>query len=385
MSTGIKRLSMIAILIAGSLGGHAASAFSFTDLAGVGGSNSSANAINNLGQVVGRSDTGYRTPTLWDGMTTTALMGVGEARSISDSGLIAGHIFFAGEGRTGVVWSTADLGNFPLTLATEDAINCPGPGSDCPYNSDAFAINNSGKTVGWSAGGWNSDEAGGGSITRWNGAAANWLETTPTPLGLGGSANAINSMDHIAGWTGSVDAKQAFFWNGSGASALSTLGGDYSEARALNDANQVVGWAMLSGNSSAHAVLWADSGVTDLGALGGVSSSANAINQAGQAVGYFEDAHGVRHAALWRSGIGKDLNSFLDQSVVDAGWVLTEANGINDHGWIVGNASNALLGVSHGFILAVPEPETYPLFLTGLLVITVAGRRRKAASAGTAQ
>lgn len=377
MSTGIKRLSMIAVLIVGLLGGQAASAFSFTDLAGVGGSNSSANSINNLGQVVGRSDTGYRTPTLWDGATTTALMGVGEARSISDSGLIAGHIFFAGEGRTGVVWSTADFGNFPLTLATEDAINCPGPGSDCPYNSDAFAINNGGKTVGWSAGGWNSDEAGGGSITRWNGVAVNWLETTPTPLGLGGSANAINNLDHVAGWTGSVDAKQAFYWNGSSASALSTLGGDFSEARALNDANQVVGWAMLSGNSSAHAVLWAGSAVNDLGTLGGISSSANAINLAGQVVGYFDDAQGVRHAALWQGGLAADLNSFLDQSVVDAGWVLTEANGINDQGWIVGNATNAMLGVSHGFILAVPEPETYLMLLSGLVAIGAINRRRK--------
>jgi len=41
-----------------------------------------------------------------------------------------------------------------------------------------------------------------------------------------------------------------------------------------------------------------------------------------------------------------DLNSFLDARTVSEGWVLTEAMGINDKGWIVGTAYNSTSGVN---------------------------------------
>ena len=44
----------------------------------------------------------------------------------------------------------------------------------------------------------------------------------------------------------------------------------------------------------------------------------------------------TRHAVLWKDGRMVDLNSLIDPS---SGWVLSEANGINDLGQIVGGGS----------------------------------------------
>ena len=88
-----------------------------------------------------------------------------------------------------------------------------------------------------------------------------------------------------------------------------------------------------------------------------------------------------RHATLWNGSVLTDLNSFLDASTVSAGWVLNEAYGINDNGWIVGYASNSLLGInSHAFLMsiaAVPEPDSYAMMLMGLGLIGFVARRRK--------
>jgi hypothetical protein len=74
-----------------------------------------------------------------------------------------------------------------------------------------------------------------------------------------------------------------------------------------------------------------------------------------------------------------DLNIYLDKSLVDAGWVLTGADDINDQGWIVGSAYNNLTQQSHGFLMApIPEPETYAMLLAGLgLMAAVVSRSRR--------
>ena len=65
-----------------------------------------------------------------------------------------------------------------------------------------------------------------------------------------------------------------------------------------------------------------------------------------------------------------DLNSFLDASMANAGWVLERAYDINDNGWIVGDARIGQSGENHAFLLApIPEPETYALMLAGLVLV----------------
>jgi len=99
-------------------------------------------------------------------------------------------------------------------------------------------------------------------------------------------------------------------------------------------------------------------------------------------VGYSNTSDNVSHATLWNGTTIIDLNSFLSASDVSAGWVLTNAFGINDQGWIVGVAENTLTGLPArqeyvGFVLAtVPEPETLLLLLTALAAMGVASRRK---------
>ena len=49
---------------------------------------------------------------------------------------------------------------------------------------------------------------------------------------------------------------------------LGTLGGPASQAKAINDKNQVVGWSQTA-DGDGHAFLWEDGLMTDLGHLGG--------------------------------------------------------------------------------------------------------------------
>jgi len=64
------------------------------------------------------------------------------------------------------------------------------------------------------------------------------------------------------------------------------------------------------------------------------------MNNMGQVVGSsFTTGNSANHATLWNGTTAFNLNSFLDATTIDAGWVLTAAKGINDNGWIVGNAS----------------------------------------------
>ena len=82
--------------------------------------------------------------------------------------------------------------------------------------------------------------------------------------------------------------------------------------------------------------------ITDLGTLGGKTSRATAINNRGEVIGKAETASGVSHAFLWSNGVMHDLGSPGGES---------EANGINDHGQVVGGFSlRGLLSPSRAFL-----------------------------------
>ena len=225
----------------------AAQTYTFTDLGTLGGTNSSAAAINNAGQIVGRADIYNNAAfhaTLWNETTAT------------------------------------DLGTLGGTY------------------SGATAINNVGQVAGYS----NISGSSTTHATLWNHTAV----TDLTPGGSGSAASAINDVGQVAGYT-SANEYRATLWNGTTQTDLGTLGGRSSLAYGINSAGQVVGWSYTADNATGHAALWDATTMTDLGTQGGTYGAGNtymsfatAINNAGQIAGYARTTYNENyHAAVW--------------------------------------------------------------------------------------
>ncbi|MCW3095228.1 MAG: hypothetical protein JWL77_846 [Chthonomonadaceae bacterium] len=139
---------------------------------------------------------------------------------------------------------------------------------------------------------------------------------------------------------------------------LGSLAGQkgWSEAFGINNQGQVVGFSNVSEGGS-HAVLFTHGKMIDLGLLPHQSrSEAHGINNLGDIVGGAGEDVRDSHAFLYRHHKMIDVNSFLP---ADSGWVLTQANGINDRGQIVG--SGIYQGKKRAFLLsplgAHPSPD----------------------------
>ena len=196
----------------------------------------------------------------------------------------------------------------------------------------------------------------------------------------------------------------ATVWDGLTATDIHPVDGGTSHARSINDAGQIAGevngivtrWdhgtvsylgngtaaginslGAVAGTSNGNVMVWDTLGAHNLGA-----GTAGAINALGQVVG---SANG--RATLWSDGLVYDLNSFLSAAVLNAGWLLYEATGINDAGYIAANGYNSLLGVRQGYLLSpasllapVPEAQTWAMLLAGLCLVGVTTRRRQIAA-----
>jgi probable HAF family extracellular repeat protein len=149
-----------------------------------------------------------------------------------------------------------------------------------------------------------------------------------------------------------------------------------SEARDINDSEQVVGFAYFpvaepTGTGARAQGYLYDHGVAiGLGTLGGDYSTAYAINNRSQVVGHSKTASGSTHAYLYDEGVMTDLNSLISPTL---GWELLFAQDINDSGQIVGYG--LIGGQGHAFLLTpVPEPRTLSLIILAACVAVTAFR-----------
>ena len=115
---------------------------------------------------------------------------------------------------------------------------------------------------------------------------------------------------------------------------LGTLGGQESEARAINERMQIVGWADTrakdkEGEPIRHAFLWEKGKMLDL-TPDGSASAATGINGRGQVVGWVAGKDGP-HAALWEKGKMRDLGIIVPDSLPLA---------MNDRGQVVGTRAD---------------------------------------------
>lgn len=212
---------------------------------------------------------------------------------------------------------------------------------------------------------------------------------TMTDLGtLGGTDSMgydVNIAGQVTGYsstgirTPSGDIYHAFLYSNGAMTDLGALeGGNNSMGMSINDSGQVSGFSGTGGDfNNPHAFLYSNGIMNDLGTLSGSTNSyGHGINSAGQVVGMDSLYYGsgvYYRAFLYSNGSMTDLNTLIDPA---AGWSLTTASDINDAGQIVGYGSIA--GETRAFLLTpVPEPETYAMFLAGLVLVGhIAGRRK---------
>src|SRR5437667_90547 len=168
---------------------------------------------------------------------------------------------------------------------------------------------------------------------------------------LGGdtsNAYGINNLGVIAGYSYNASGNfLGFIYQNGTMTPIGTLGGSWSIAYAINDQNQIAGQAYTRGNRAAHAFRLSDGQMVDLGSLGGSSSWGLAINNSGTVVGFANTRSNEYHAFVsTNGGRMQDLNRLIPSNT---GWVLGEANGINDVGQIVGYGT--IHGQTHAFLL----------------------------------
>jgi|GEM_PF-4626368 chitinase len=157
----------------------------------------------------------------------------------------------------------------------------------------------------------------------------------PTFGGNESQAIAINELNDVVGFTRNEDGKLRAFGIPAGNIAqmtdLGDLGGGAAHARDINNNRIITGYSKVD-DEYWHAFSYSvESGMIDLGTFGGNESRGYAINDAGHIVGQSEYPDGTLHGFVWMDGAMYDLNNYI---VPDIDVTITNAKGINSDGSI---------------------------------------------------
>jgi len=359
----------------------AASSYVLTDLGALpNGTSSAALAINQLGVITGCSTTiGGATHafTYYNGtMTDLGVVKGGNSsigRAINADGVVAGNSTYLVTftvpnvlGKLAVVFSDNKVTAYG-NIANVVIGNSNGTST---LSSIAQGINDAGRVVG-------TQQILTGANVVTEGGVFNGTGFKPmhdfTNSGQTSNTTAINSQNDMVGSavpTGTSDLQpRAILVTGSNTVAhnLGLLnGGNFSEARAVNDSDQVAGLASTNGLSGNHAFLYDNGQLTDLGTLGGSTSRADAINGVGDVVGE-ADTNVETHAFLYSGGPMLDINSLTITGA--SGYKFSEAFGINDAGQIVGLCFTPSQ-TTHAFLLTPSTEAGRPIVGTPMVKTT---------------
>lgn len=301
-----------------------AQTYTVTNIGTLGGNDSVALSINDLGEVVGYSKTAdgdvHAFRYFRDALFDVSTLGGKESYAyvITNSGILLGD----SKTSDGLLRPFIGAPNSPL-------LNL----GDGPHLfSSARGANNVGQVVGFRV---VTDEHG-----KFHKRA--YLYTTHRTIDLGtfggkqSDAIAINDAGMVVGhfYTQYHDGpRRAVLYHAGKAVEIGTFGGNSSTGVAINTAGQVVGYAETPGGDQL-AFLFAHGKMNNLGTLqGGTQSFAYGIDDRGRIVGASDAKDSPLRAFIYTDGVMQDLNKLIP---ADSGWLLTEAKGINDSGQIVG-------------------------------------------------
>jgi len=300
---------------------------------GLGGPNSAAFGVNELGLTVGEAETsvynsedfcGFNAygfpsstacvPFLWqNGVGMAALPTLGGANGVANKINLQGQVAGYAENQTQlqgcpvaqflpVIWTHATIQQLPMYAGDQVAA--------------AWSINDEGQAV-----------------------------------GISGPCSAFNPDLGLY----MVDS-HALLWENGEVTNLGNLGGDGSfggnHACAINNLGQVVGHSDLIGDTTFHAYIWTKvTGMKDIGTLvGDFASLSLDINDGGTVVGDSFSSTFSSRAFVWSDGVMTDLNNLVP---ADSALYLLQAININVSGQIAGYGVDGN-GNLHGF-LATPR------------------------------